>query len=97
MSANNWGVCPRCAARVREADQQLIREMKESYGKVTPSEYLSLVERCKIKPELDYKLREDYQLGLLETGEFFVHYECFCETCRFNYKYNYKVILSWTD
>jgi hypothetical protein len=80
MSADNWGVCPQCEKNIRETRKSL-------YGQVTESEYLRLVDKGKM---LESTLREDYEIGIDQDGEFYVSYLGHCDMCGFEFSYEYK-------
>jgi len=83
MSADNWGVCPRC--RVAHEQDLLARakEVDAAYGKVAPTEYDGLRRQyaafAETRPEETF--REDYEIGMNTDGTFSVDYHGRCETC----------------
>jgi hypothetical protein len=90
MSADRWGVCPKCRNNVKV-------ELSEKYGKIPSEEYIAIIERSKTMEEtVNCTLREDYQIATDETGEFTIYYGCSCEVCKFNFKYEYKKQLEVT-
>ena len=80
MSADNWGICPKCY-------QSKFKKMKDSYGKVSQEEYLKMINR---NPLLDATLREDYEIWTDKDGTFNIIYNCHCEECNFTYKYKFE-------
>ena len=87
MSADNWGVCPKCKETAE-------KNITSAYGKVSEEEYLAaLNERKQIENNLT--LREDYEVGVDIDGEFSVSYSCHCSKCgfKFDYKYSQELVV----
>jgi len=87
MSANNWGICPKC--------QQLTENEKSSYGKVPEEEYIKLIsERKNVSHK--YTLREDYEIWTDDKGLFYISYSCECSKCGFfhNFKHQQQLLNS---
>ena len=82
MGAENWALCPKCKILEDEIRQALIKNIKDGYGVMRESEYLSLVERSKAPIVLKETLREDYEIGIWK-GSFWVKYEAYCDKCGF--------------
>lgn len=90
MSARNWTTCPRCKQR------QLVKidKIKQQYGVLSRNEYeISLIRE---KQELDdicssEFVREDYELGIDNTGKFFISYGASCEKCDFIVSFTHNV------
>jgi hypothetical protein len=82
MSADNWGICPKCKKLSKERAKSL-------YGKASEDEYLVyfLSEKSKGTKET---LREDYEIYTDDDGEFSVGYDCSCDECGFSYHFQYK-------
>lgn len=80
MSATNWDTCPRCLAERKAAQSQLHKDAKASYGKVSAVEY--------------HSLREDYEIGITDEGEFYVIYRASCEQCDFAHEFKHEEKLS---
>ncbi len=90
MSADNWRVCPRCEILADE-EQRLAEEgLGDLYGKIQPEEYVREFNKVKFSKETDKEsLREDYEIGLDEDGEFYVIYHCGCSECGFEFEYKH--------
>lgn len=88
MSADNWGICPKCKKANEEADKKRILALGEKYGKVPADEYIRLAKEANKPTHLENTLREDYEIYTNEDGDFYVSYSCFCSVC--GYKYNFK-------
>lgn len=83
MSADNWGVCPKCK---RKASQ----EVESSYGKVSEEQYLELINK-RVRTNQEETLREDYEIRTDKDGVFSVSYGCGCSKCGFSYEYNFSL------
>jgi hypothetical protein len=92
MSADNWGICPKCKLDEIKRIEDLKLKAGEAYGKIPPEEYLELLDEASKTRSYDNTLREDYEVGTDEDGEFSVSYSSFC-TCGFKYKYEVKIDL----
>lgn len=93
MSADNWGVCPKCLQKKHKT----MEDLKSSYGKVSSEEYHRLLKEVnEAEGDLDdATLREDYEIAMLETGVFSIGYSCSCECgFKFNFKHNEAVPIS---
>lgn len=94
MSADNWAVCPRCLKRAEAERDKLERKVQDAYGKLPKDEYLALVKKAE-QPQkpLDHTLREDYEQGTDEDGEYSVNYTCSCSKCGYAAQYKYSAVL----
>ena len=90
MSVDNWTICPKCKTKKENDAKKERLEMEASYGKVTSSKYLSLIDDLLNKEDEEQKtLREDYGIGMDELGTFSVNYSASCTKCKFKYSYDY--------
>lgn len=89
MSADNWTICPRCSEKEEARVKQLRLKAGESYGKVTPDEYLKLLEEANKPVKCEDTLREDYDIGV-HKGVFTVSYRCSCEVCGLSYNFDFE-------
>ena len=87
MGADNWAICPNCKKKIENARAKLIEKANKSYGKVNPEEYLAMLRRAEKEEEIERTLREDYELGISEDGQFYVNYRSSCKVCGFHYDY----------
>ena len=78
MSADNWGICPRC-------HKKYMKERDSLYGKVGEQEYLSKKEELERRLKAD-SMREDYEIGINVSGRFYINYYASCE-CGFRYTF----------
>jgi predicted Zn-ribbon and HTH transcriptional regulator len=104
VSADNWGICPRCLARLEEETRLVVAEaataIAESYGTVPLNEHDALRANwaSKVKDAQDAvetaktasTLREDYEIGTAPDGEFYVIYSCHCQVCGFQFKFKHE-------
>ena len=96
MSADNWGVCPRCEKR-RHADIESMRlKVADSYGKVPVAEFDDLREQHTAMRAAHPKptLREDYEIGIDEGGGFYAIYKGRCSDCDFSHEFRHEEVLS---
>ena len=94
MSADNWGICPKCAKKLDRDFGELEKQIEQSYGKVPQNENLSLVEKLdamqtETEDLIGRKLREDYEAWMDCDGIFHVSYGCACYECDFYFEYAY--------
>jgi hypothetical protein len=87
MSADNWTTCPMCAKKADDAWKAEQNRVRESYGKVSPEEYLAMVPVK--QPIIGETFREDYGLGLRD-GEFYVSYHGECTECGFAHTFQHR-------
>lgn len=90
MSANNWGICPHCKKVNEEADKSRILALGKKYGIIPGEEYVRLAKKVAAPTHLGTTLREDYEIGVGEDGEFCVSYKCSCSICGFVYCFQHK-------
>ena len=89
MSADNWGVCPRCSVELEKQRLARVKAADDAYGKVESLEYLNLLEQANEEILPEYILREDYEIWTDENGKFFVSYKCRCDKCGFSHVFRY--------
>ena len=94
MSADNWGICPKCKKLELQHKKQLEEDARKLYGKISPEDYLQLLKEIPDKKALDETLREDYEIGVDSHGEFYISYGCHCDKCGVKHSFNYKEQLS---
>lgn len=90
MSADNWTLCPRCLNRIAKEVADSEAKTQAAYGKVTPGEYISMLEADKRRRDTqpDSTFREDYEIGVNDDN-FVVSYSGSCGTCGLEFKYEY--------
>ena len=90
MSADRWGICPKCKFRAEQAQAQKILAAGESYGKVDPQDYLDAINEASKPIELSNTLREDYEISTDEDGHFEVSYRSSCRQCDHSFTYTHS-------
>lgn len=100
MSADNWGICPKCKAKKARQHDALIDKAAKAYGKVPRDEYEAMVKKAdSLKPADDIDetlrtLREDYEVYTDADGWFSVTYEAGCKVCGFKHEFKHTEKLS---
>jgi hypothetical protein len=88
MSADNWTVCPVCFRNAVRKRSEAIVSARKSYGKVTAEKFIDRLAAAEaLAEEPEASLREDYELGTNQDGEFSVSYACSCRECGFQYQF----------
>lgn len=91
MSATNWGICPVCKNNADKAQADLKQRAEDSYGKVSPEEYRKLYNQANpTVVNIQFTLREDYEIGIYNGNEFKVRYDANCTECGFSHTYIHK-------
>jgi len=90
MSADNYRKCPKCNATELERQDKAKKAAEKKYGAVTPEEYMKLLDKAKPQ-SLGETLRENYELGIVEDGRFFLHYRASCDRCDFDFNFSHQV------
>ena len=93
MSANNWSTCPRCVAANRETQRKRLAAVQKKYGKIPAEKWEALAAEARQPMEDTESLREDYELGITNEGEFFVIYRASCEYCGFKHDFKHEQML----
>lgn len=91
MSASNWRACPACLRRADEEQAEKRALADAMYGKASQEEYEAAMEDANKPVEVEDCLREDYQIGVDECGDFSVGYSANCQRCDFQYSFNKTV------
>jgi hypothetical protein len=87
MSANRWSSCPKCYANAVKEAERRARVAAESYGKVSPEEYLELRGAAENPPDVEPTMREDWDLGVEPDGTFSIDYRASCNICGFRFRF----------
>jgi len=90
MSADNWAICPKCEKLEKESINLKRKKADDSYGKVSKEEYEMLNFEASQTPQLHQTLRENYEIGINENGEFMIVYRCSCKTCGFSKNFRHE-------
>ena len=101
MSADNWGVCPKCKKIVFDKQQKQLIDIRKKYGEMSPDEYeVAIIDNAPlilfgfmVDKDLDWDLadetlREDYHIKMDNNGLFTAEYSARCDRCGF--KFNFK-------
>ncbi len=89
MSADNWVICPKCKKENDELNKKRILDAAKKYGKIPADEYIALAKEVSKPIELEPTMREDYDIGINENGQFAIYYRCSCSECNFKYGFDY--------
>lgn len=90
VSADNWAVCPKCKELAIKAREEKMLAAGKAYGSVPPTEYLEMlkaVDTPLVHPET---FREDYELGVMADGSFYVSYSGSCKECGLSHKFKHE-------
>jgi hypothetical protein len=92
-------VCPRCLAQAVHDYRNTVRAVDGSYGHVSMAQFERLRAGLGKPPTVatfKEELREDYKIGITDTGEFYVKYSGSCQKCRFGHTFEQSVQLEIT-
>ena len=87
MSAPPLSTCPQCKAIAERQYVEAKTKADKAYGKVKPAEYQKMLADLPDPGKLSETLREDYELGIMDGGTFYVRYFARCDSCGFNFKF----------
>jgi hypothetical protein len=92
MSADNWGICPKCKKTKEDEKEKQILEAGKQYGKVPQEKYLELVKIANepFDREKLRTLREDYDIDITEDGIFSIDYSASCSQCKFKFEHKFE-------
>jgi hypothetical protein len=97
VSADNWTVCPVCLVKNKKAKEDAKRELDALYGTIDVHEFrqreaaLHAIGNEPKKKETYYPLREDWEMGMQESGVLFISYYCSCHDCGFKYSHKQEI------
>lgn len=92
MSADNWGICPKCIRRHDDQRAVLEQRLEDDYGKVSREDYKRLEQDVADFP-LDHEkteLREDYEFVLFDDGTFYAKYVARCQNDECDFEFTFK-------
>ena len=92
MSADNWGICPKCWAKARSEHTMLTDSLESLYGQIPLDEFdVMRARQQKGVNDEDYRtLREDYEFYLNEdTWEFYASYSGWCTECSWGFDFKH--------
>lgn len=102
MSADRWIGCPQCkATKIQEAEKHL-SDVLDTFGQGDAEEFV--VNLTQAKEDLarakkygtlsdQCRLREDYEVGIDQGGNFDIHYRGRCQDCGFGTEFKYSEAL----
>jgi len=94
MSADRWGVCPRCNKIATEKKKALLEKAEKGYGKISSDDYTKLMnEATGMAFTRESTLREDYEIHTNPNGKFSIGYFCRCDKCGFEHDFKHTVQL----
>ena len=91
MSADNWTQCPVCVKRYAAQAAKRIEAAQDMYGKATAAAFIAATEAAErfASSGIDNSMREDYDIGMDDSGVFSVDYRCSCD-CGFRGSYKHS-------
>jgi hypothetical protein len=90
MSADNWIVCPKCKISADKKREESIASVTSYYGKWEPQTWLEAKQKAEQPISLSETYREDYGQGMMDDGQFFVHYSGRCSQCGFGHTFKHE-------
>lgn len=84
MSADNWGICPRCYKKYNDDKNDLIDKVADARKNKSIDEWEALRKQLDEMEGPQYSLREDYESFVSKEGRFYISYSGVCETCGFS-------------
>ncbi len=96
MGADNYRICPKCAAAKQAKLLDAIKRHDALYGKVSRKEYKAGEKQIEVLRAAANKqeetLAEYYEIRVCEDGEFVVYYGARCNEggCDFEFNYEHK-------
>jgi hypothetical protein len=98
VSADNWTVCPVCLVKNKKAKEDTKRELDALYGTIDVHKFRQreaafheISNSPKKKKANDCPLREDWEMGMQESGVLFISYYCSCHDCGFEYSHKQEI------
>jgi len=85
MSADNWTICPKCAAKHQSDFAKKREKVQASYGKIPAAQFIIAMDEVETTPRLEETLREDYCQGMSIEGIYSLEYGCSCRVCDFSF------------
>ena len=84
MSADNWAQCPRCQINLTRYRDKAIAEAKAIYGEASAMKVAH-----RIPEEVDTSLREEYEMGISDNGNFYSTYNANCQQCGLEFHHHH--------
>jgi hypothetical protein len=89
VSADNWTICPACKAKAEADRASKTEKAAKAYGKVSAEEFHKFNDAAREPIKLQETMREDYELGTDEDGQFEVSYHASCQVCTFKFAFKH--------
>jgi predicted DNA-binding protein len=92
MSADNWRPCPVCERKAAAAIETRRDKLASKYGKIPAAEFVAesaAIESDALKfgtEEMERTLREDFEQGIDDDGDFYLAYSGYCSVCKTEWK-----------
>ena len=90
MSANNYVVCPACRAKAFKERERSVEHAKAQYGKLSPEDFMNAMALAQKPIQLGSSLREDWEIGMDDDGEFGINYSASCSRCSFKFEFSHE-------
>lgn len=90
MSADNWGMCPKCVNDQEKWIEEARLKLVTQYGKIPANEYILKAKELEVCPELKDTLREDFEVYIDAGGSFNVSYTASCQVCGFSFTHRHE-------
>lgn len=105
MSADHrYDICPKCKVKnqnyesLKKLYQEIEKQCKESYGKVSKIEYMDLLSDRNIaldnlnnENETEETFRQYIEVGMKVNGMLYISYSGECDNCKFEFNYKNEI------
>ncbi len=89
MSADSYAICPKCSTASAKLKADAVAAAELAYETKPAREWERLRKIADEIEEPHQTVREDYEIGLLDDGQFIITYEGSCRACDFHFKFDY--------
>jgi ribosome-binding protein aMBF1 (putative translation factor) len=90
MGADNWRRCPKCLKVENSKREAEIERVSNQYGKIPVAEFTRAAAAAEKPIVLGETLREDYELGINDNGEYEVSFSASCQKCGFKFNHSHS-------
>jgi hypothetical protein len=80
-------VCPKCRIHNEQVRLDLQKMIAAQYGKIDPQQWMEAHAAAQKPVELSEVFREDWDLGMNDSGKFYVSYKGRCQDCGFGFEF----------
>jgi hypothetical protein len=99
MSADNWRVCPQCLLEHRKSMETCLighkNQITQALAAIKENQVLASIKanisHIDLPSSPKETLREDYEVGISQDGQFFVNYSGYCKACEFSFSFKQSV------